>query len=574
MQDQDGRTALHLACKFGYIDTVQILLEASADPKATDLDGATPISLCDDSLLDEMDELFEKHRMDCSIAGNERRKDLPPSYDSIAVPTNDVQRAWTCHCALCDIIQLVTNLIDTNGLPVLHCRCSYHLKLLGEELFFDKGDVEACLDCNCETCAAARFTPCYAEPAHEPNCRCDLCFPFRYKGHPYYDDWINESLSSRASTDSSSAANALHRAGFYGKASYMTDPNPAWAWAMNSAESLKASTLADIITLLLACGAHVEWLDRKKLTFLHVAAQRGDIVLADILLRHGANVNAQRHDSASDRRFYTPLMYTVWYGHAAMVRFLILAGAHLEMRDCAGMTALRSAVVTVHAEATAVLLAHAPLFDALDDSDRTPLQAAIQHLNGIAIELLLEAGADLELATKFAPTALLQAIGTKHVGIVALLGNAGANMHGTFGTAPCALIRAAQLGDSNIIYQLLAYADGRQDVHVGETGTRRTALHLIAGAINGGFDAAVRALVEAGANINAVDNTFSTPLQVAAKAGIAYNTGCLLHYGADKSWRNDAGKTALDLAIAKRHKDVVEVLGGTLSKRKKWFRRS
>lgn len=256
-----------------------------------------------------------------------------------------------------------------------------------------------------------------------------------------------------------------------------------------------------------------------------------------------------------------------------MARFLILAGAHLEARYCHGRTALHSVVATLHTEATAVLLAHAPGVDAMDDSEQTPLQAAIQYNNEYAVELLLEAGAGLELTTRFAPTPLLFAIGLRRASIVGRLLTAGADVRTAFGTASCALIRAAQLADPKLICQLLAYEDVRRDIHAVEAGSRRTALHIIASTAMGHTDAAVRDLLAAGADINAVDSTFSTPLHAAAKAGSAYNTNCLLVHGAKKDWRNDAGKTACDLAIAKKHKEVVAVLGGTVN-RKRWFRRS
>ncbi|KAK3177239.1 hypothetical protein OEA41_008568 [Lepraria neglecta] len=44
--DEEGRTALHYACRSGRIESVKILLDIDADPNATDHKGRTPLDAC------------------------------------------------------------------------------------------------------------------------------------------------------------------------------------------------------------------------------------------------------------------------------------------------------------------------------------------------------------------------------------------------------------------------------------------------------------------------------------------------------------------------------------------------
>lgn len=330
----------------------------------------------------------------------------------------------------------------------------------------------------------------------------------------------------------------------------------------------------NVAALLISLGADASKLGREKVTMLHLAASRGWLTLASVLLNSGANANTHKNSMFSGKRMFSPLIFAVWSGHADMVRLLLRAGASLDARTSTGMTALHYAVMSQNEEVTTTLLAHDPDLDALDGDECTPLQLAVREGNILAARVLIEAGANFELETKGAPTALLYAIQWKQAHMVEVLLNYGANVHAGVGNAPCALIRAAQIGDGQIIRLLLTIPDVQQNVNVAEAGTGRTALHLIADKAHDDIIIAEEALISAGANVNATDTVWSTPLHAAAKAGSAYYTTRLMYAGTDAGWRNADGKTALDIAIKKGHREVVGVLGGRLEKKKKWYRLS
>jgi ankyrin repeat protein len=67
-------------------------------------------------------------------------------------------------------------------------------------------------------------------------------------------------------------------------------------------------------------------------------------------------------------------------------------------------------------------------------------------------------------------------------------------------------------------------------------------------------------LIEAGAEVNVVQNARITPLHLAAQQGNIDIIILLLENGADISLRTDMGMTASDLAFEKGFKEIAEIL--------------
>jgi hypothetical protein len=96
--------------------------------------------------------------------------------------------------------------------------------------------------------------------------------------------------------------------------------------------------------------------------------------------------------------------------------------------------------------------------------------------------------------------------------------------------------------------------------HVTGSGFGYTLLHAVA---KYGDEAALTALLEKGANVNAIDSKGNTPLHMAAKGRQKHRekvVQTLLHWRADTTMTRQDGRTALIIAVQKNVIEVVRVL--------------
>jgi hemoglobin len=113
------------------------------------------------------------------------------------------------------------------------------------------------------------------------------------------------------------------------------------------------------------CNAAGRYVDRAERS-----AESGKLV-AEILVRRGADVNTPT--GAEDQ---TPLHMAARRGNLAVAQVLLNGGAALEARDKKGETPLRRAVNCGHPGFVSLLLAHGADVTTRDKHGRTPLQAA------------------------------------------------------------------------------------------------------------------------------------------------------------------------------------------------------
>ena len=139
------------------------------------------------------------------------------------------------------------------------------------------------------------------------------------------------------------------------------------------------------------------------------------------------------------------------------------------------------------------------------------------------------------------------------------------------GPFPYALTYAARDGGWVVLDLRLAVST-LDDINASDS-EGRTVMHVFAQGnhsrdeIQGMLDI----LSQSRASLDPEDIPSSTPLHAAVMARNLMMVSDLDEVGANEYARNRAGKTPLDLAKAKRNKEMVNILGGELKKR--WYRK-
>ena len=308
---------------------------------------------------------------------------------------------------------------------------------------------------------------------------------------------------------------------------------------------------------LLRRGADVQTAQADGLTALHWAAMRNDVELAETLLYAGANLEA-----ATRLGRHTPLHAASRTGRPGVVRALLAAGADPRAATASGATALHLAAQAGGAEAVAALLDHGADVDAREDTwGQTPLMFAAAANRPGPVNVLMERGADLEIATRVVDLPALDAVdrAAAYRRQEVLDGfRAAAPPHERQGWRPTAAqvqaaVRAARQVQA---FPETAKQDGEgrrlsrgtpreYTERVGRQGGLTALLHA---ARQGHVDVAL-ALLYAGADVDRVSGDGTSPLQIATMNGHFDLALRLVERGADPNVATDAGATPLFAAL-------------------------
>ncbi|MBX7220557.1 MAG: ankyrin repeat domain-containing protein [Blastocatellia bacterium] len=187
------------------------------------------------------------------------------------------------------------------------------------------------------------------------------------------------------------------------------------------------------------------------------------------------------------------------------------------------------------------------------DFETTPLLKALEADDPKMVNLLLDAGADVNLTNINGWTPLMQVISVEQDDLVALLlrRNAKVNVQHNQGGTP--LIEATQHGNLDLIEELFRFnANPNLSLNSGET-----ALMI---AVDKGYLYAARELLQHGANLDAQDAEGWSPMLLAAKHGDPHMLRLLLEFHADANWTDPEGWTPLLIAAGRGHTEAVKVL--------------
>lgn len=258
--------------------------------------------------------------------------------------------------------------------------------------------------------------------------------------------------------------------------------------------------------------------------------------------------------SATDAGGSTALHHAAAFSTPAMMKALLDAGAPIEARNRFGQRPLHWAFAS--AERTRLLLDRGAAIDSQASDGRTALYlAASQRHSEDVLALLLEKGANPNLATTNGRTPLMAAAAGGAVPLMRRLIEKKANVNAVSGTNSVALMDAASSRSVEAVNLLLASGANPN------AATKRNQTALAMAAMYGSEDI-VRVLLDRGADVNVRDERGYSPLMYAAysEAMPAGIVKLLLAKGADRNV-NGEGETPVSLAAKRGDSEVARILG-------------
>jgi uncharacterized protein len=301
--------------------------------------------------------------------------------------------------------------------------------------------------------------------------------------------------------------------------------------------SLTALQVAAVTGLAASCTLLLEsehsllhMTDQKGYTALMLAASFGVLENVQLLVQHGADVNAVNNQRE------TALMLACLQNRVKVVVFLLKRGAAVNAVADNGQVALFGAVQSNSVAAVQLLLDHGADISFTDSTGRNVLFKAAHDDNVFMMDVLVKRGLSVNSAESSGNTVLIAAVTGGHTAAVEWLIQRGAavNASNSFGSTvlhvACAEgvdVDSVDATTSMISMSELLLSNGA-DVHkCSELG--RTALHLIA---DYGYLECAKVLIAAGADVNHLDNDGVASLHLAVGKHNSAVVQLLLQHGA------------------------------------------
>jgi len=332
---------------------------------------------------------------------------------------------------------------------------------------------------------------------------------------------------------------------------------------------------SDRVQILLDTKADIEATDKSGDTPLHLATMANNTETALLLLKKKANPNATGKGET------TPLMLAACGGNEVLVDALLKQGADKNAVNRwgkrRGKTALEYAQDNGHAKVVD-LLQLAPksaqpitptikpkklpekATEKYDKHGNLPLHRAAIDGDLRSVQLLLDAGANIEALNQDGLTVLQTAIGADKIDIVHHLLNKKADPNAAEDPRFTPLVTAIVKGNAKIIKALLAHgADIEAKTKMGDN-ILIVAIDAADAASDNQAIMPVRLLLDHKINPETPDNKGYTPLMRAVCNGNLEIVKELLKRKVDINTKNNLGQTALQLANERKHFNIARLL--------------
>ena len=351
------------------------------------------------------------------------------------------------------------------------------------------------------------------------------------------------------------------------------DPNGATTEGETPLMTVARTGNVDAAKVLLGAGADVNSKEQwRQQTPLMWAAAESHPEMAQELIAHGADVNTRQVTWKWERQItkeprekwmplggLTPLLFAARQGCVDCARVLLKAGAEINAADPNHITPMLMALINGHYDFAAFLIDQGADPNLDDATGRTPLFAAVDDHTMPESNLPSPRETDNSLTSMDVIKALLahganpNAQLKKQQPYRTKIDRGADTVLGT-GTTP--MLRAAKAGDTEVIEILLGKggdpkiptkygvtplmaAAGLGTKEEDTTGRRKTEAEAIA---------SIKLCIEAGADVNAVDERGETALHGAAQKGWDQVVQFLADHGAKLDIKDQRGHTPLDAA--------------------------
>jgi uncharacterized protein len=290
-------------------------------------------------------------------------------------------------------------------------------------------------------------------------------------------------------------------------------------------------------------------------TALHIAAAARQTECCDLLL----STQADEQLNLKDVNGWTPLRHAAARGGCpATVEVVLQHGADINDLDNDGKTVLMSACLEKQVGAVTCLLQAGADVNAVHTIKGTALTAAAQTDSTALVQLLLDHGANLHATDQQGQHALIKAAYFGHVPVMDLLVKRGLSVHSTGKLGQTVLMMAASKGQIAAAEWLLQHGVA---VNAADIQQGYTALHGVSSSSVRDDAAMIELLLANGADVHKkAKHQQLTALDMAALHGNVNCARALIAAGANVNAADYTGITCLHMALTQKHAAVVRLL--------------